>query len=99
MPITSGRLRCELIVLVALTIVTVFFFPSSFGAYSVVHGPATVFQGPRAAARAYGSIVQAALAFVRIKVVLPLFIWARLAVVNTRSHQLSIREQLSALRC
>ena len=99
MPITFGRLRCELIVLVALTIVTVFFFPSSFGAYSVVHGPATVFQGARAAARAYGSIVQAARAFVRIKVVLPLFIWARLAVVNARSHQLGIRERLSALRC
>ena len=96
---TSGRLRYELIVLVALTIVTVFFCPSSFGAYSVVHGPATVFQGARAAARAYEAIVQAARAFVRIKVVLPLFIWARLAVVNARSHQLGIRERLSALRC
>ena len=99
MPMTSGRLRCELIVLVALTIVTVVFFPSSSGAYSVVHGPATVFQGARAAAREYGSIVQAALAFVRIKVVLPLFFWARLAVVNARSHQLGLREHLSALRC
>src|SRR5215470_20179213 len=38
MPMTSSRLRCELIVLLVLAIVTVFFFPSSLGAYSVVHG-------------------------------------------------------------
>ena len=72
MPMTSSRLRCELIVLVVLAIVTVFFFPSSLGAYSVVHGgPATVFQGARTAARAYASIVQAALVVVRITLVLP----------------------------
>lgn len=99
MAMTSGQCRCELIVLVALTIVTVVFFPSSSGAYSVVHGPATVFQGAGAAARAYGSIVRAALAFVSVKVVFPLFIWARLDVVNARSHQLGLREHFSALRC
>ena len=71
MPMTSSRLRCELIVLVVLAIVTVFFFPSSLDAYSVVHGPATVFQGARTAARAYASIVQAALVVVRITLVLP----------------------------
>jgi hypothetical protein len=96
---TSGRLKYELIMRAALAIVTVSFFRSSFGAYSVVHGPATVFQGARAAARAYESIVQATLAFVRIKVVSRLFIRARLAVVNARSHQLGIREHLSAPRC
>ena len=71
MPMTSSRLRCELIVLVVLASVRVFFFPSSLGAYSVVHGPATVFQGARTAARAYASIVQAALVVVRITLVLP----------------------------
>ena len=96
---TSGRLRYELILLVVLTIVTVFFCSSSLGAYSVIHHLATVFQGARAAARAYGSIVQAALAFVRITVVLPLAIWARLAAVNARSDQSDMRERLSALRC
>ena len=96
---TSSRLRCELIVLVVLAIVTVFFFPSSLDAYSVVHGPATVFQGARTAARAYASIVQAALVVVTITLVLPLVVLARLEAVKAMLHQLSVRENSSTLRC
>ena len=91
MPMTSSRLRCKLIVLLVLAIVTVFFFPSSLGAYSVVHGPATVFQGARTAARAYASIGQAALVVVRITLVLPLVVLARLEAVKAMLHQLSVR--------
>jgi hypothetical protein len=79
MPMTSSRLRCELI-LVVLAIVTVFFFPSSLGGYPLVHSLATVFQGARTAARAYASIVQAALVVVRITLVFPLVVLARLVL-------------------
>ena len=99
MPMTSDRLRYELILLVVLTIVTVFFFPSSLGAYSVVHGPATVFQGARAATRTYASIVQATLVFVRITPSLPLVVLARPDAEKARPHQLDMREDSSALRC
>jgi hypothetical protein len=98
MPMTSSWLRCELIVLVVLAIVTVFFFPSSLGAYSVVHGgPATVFQGARTAARSYASIVQAALVVVRITLLLPLVVLARVEAVKAMLHQLSVRENSSTL--
>ena len=93
---TSGRLKYELILLVVLAIITVFFFPSSLGAYSVVHRLATVFQGARTAARAYASIVQAALVVVRITLVLPLVVLARLEAVKAMLHQLSVTESCFA---
>ena len=99
MPITSGRLKYELILLVVLAIITVFFFPSSLGAYSVVHRLATVFQGACTAARAYASIVQAALVVVRITLVLPLVVLARLEAVKAMLHRLSATENSSTLRC
>jgi hypothetical protein len=98
MPMTSSRLRCELI-LVVLAIVTVFFFPPSLGGYPLVHSLATVFQGARTAARAYASIVQAALVVVRITLVLPLVVLARLEAVKAMLHQLNVRENSSTLRC
>src|SRR5260370_2071163 len=51
------RLACGLCVALALAVITIFILPSTQGPYSVVRGPATVFQAARAApcARASGA--------------------------------------------
>jgi hypothetical protein len=51
----------NLAVLVALCVLTIFFFPAIHGPYSVVHGPVTALQASRAASRLRVAIIYAAL--------------------------------------
>jgi len=64
-PMISSRTGCELTVVLVLTILTIFFFPSVQGPYSVVHGPATAFRAARPAAIAHASIVHGAMHSIR----------------------------------
>src|SRR4030095_17090798 len=43
-----GRIGCELAVVTVLCVLMIFFFPLLQGPYSVVNGPATALQAPRA---------------------------------------------------
>lgn len=64
-PKIRSRTRCELTLVVILSVLTIFLFPSMQGPYSVVRGPATAFRAARSAAIAYASIVQGAMHSIR----------------------------------
>lgn len=64
-PMICSRTRCELTLLVILSVLTIFLFPSMQGPYSVVRGPATAFRAARSAAIAHASIVQSAMHSIR----------------------------------
>jgi hypothetical protein len=57
----SGRIGCELAVVAAFCVLSIFLFPSVQGPYSVVHGPVTALQAVRAAARLRLAILAVAL--------------------------------------
>ena len=58
---TLGRIATAVAVLAVVSVMVVFFFPAVAGPYSVVHGPATVFHGARAAAGLRMNVVRAGL--------------------------------------
>ncbi|MGC2195580.1 MAG: hypothetical protein WA628_12955 [Terriglobales bacterium] len=96
---TSDRKGCELTVLAILSVLTIFFFPSIQGPYSVMHGPATAFQAARAAARLRSAIVQGALnslGNLRIQPVIVLY-WMSLSSAEFQS--VSLPEYNTILRC
>ena len=64
-PMIHSRTRCELTLVVILSVLTIFLFPSMQGPYSVVRGPATAFRAARSAAIAHASIVQGAMHSIR----------------------------------
>src|ERR1700674_5886776 len=55
------RIGCKLAVMACFFVLTIFFFPSTQGSYSAVHGPVTALQAARSAARLRVAIVQGAL--------------------------------------
>ncbi|MFZ1919404.1 MAG: hypothetical protein WAU58_17665 [Terriglobales bacterium] len=57
----SGRIGCELAVVAAFCVLSIFLFPCVQGPYSTVHGPVTALQAVRAAARLRLAILAAAL--------------------------------------
>jgi len=64
-PMIHSRTRCELTLVVILSVLTIFLFPSMQDPYSVVRGPATAFRAARSAAIAHASIVQGAMHSIR----------------------------------
>ena len=98
-PVISSRTGCELTVVLVLTILTIFFFPSVQGPYSVVHGPATAFRAARSAAIAHASIVHGAMYSIRNSSGSPPLVVARLTLSKTGSHSEAIPECSATLRC
>ncbi len=64
-PMIHSRTRSELTLVVILSVLTIFLFPSMQGPYSVVRGPAIAFRAARSAAIAHASIVQGAMHSIR----------------------------------
>jgi hypothetical protein len=64
-PMIHSRTRCELTLVVILSILTIFLFPSMQGPYSVVRGPATAFRAAQSAAIAHAPIVQGTMHSIR----------------------------------
>lgn len=62
---TSGRIEGTLVAIAVLCVLTIFFFPTIQGPYSVVHGPVTALLSVRAAAALRTAIVRAGLNAVR----------------------------------
>ena len=54
-----GRIVCALAVMAVLSVLTIFFFPSLQGPYSVVHGPVTALLSLRAATMLRSAIARA----------------------------------------
>jgi hypothetical protein len=98
-PMISSRTGCELTVVLVLTILTIFFFPSVQGPYSIVHGPATAFRAARSAAIAHASIVHGAMHSIRNSSGSPPLVVARLTLSKTGSHSEAIPECSATLRC
>ena len=82
-----------------LTILTIFFFPSVQGPYSVVHGPATAFRAAPSAAIAHASIVHGAMYSIRNSSGSPPLVVARLTLSKTDRTQKQYRNvaRLSAV--
>ena len=57
----SGRIECELAVVAAVCVFSIFLFPPVQGPYSAVNGPVTALQAVRAVARWRCAILAAAL--------------------------------------
>jgi hypothetical protein len=94
-----GRIGCELAVLTVLCVLMIFFFPLMQGPYSVVNGPATVFQATRAAARLRIVIVQGALNSLGSLLISPLVILSWVLFSQIESNSVSSPEYSTILRC
>jgi hypothetical protein len=95
----SGRTGCELAVLAVLCVLTVFFFPSMQGPYSVVHGPATALLAARAAARLQSAIVHAALRSPASCLFSPLAVLFWTPISAADFHFVSVPDCNAILRC
>lgn len=94
-----GRIGCELAVLTILCVLMIFFFPLMQGPYSVVNGPATVFQAARAAARLRIVIVQGALNALGSFLISPLVILSWMLLSQAEFRSVSLSEYNTILRC
>jgi hypothetical protein len=94
-----GRIGCELAVLTILCVLMIFFFPLMQGPYSVVTGPATVFQAARAAARLRIVIVQGALSALGSFLFSPLVILSWMLLSQAEFRSVSLPEYNTILRC
>ena len=92
------RIKRELTALAIISILTVFFFPSAQGPFSVVQGPVTAFQAARAAARFMTAIVYGAHS-TEVHFSAPLLIagWLTLATLEPGWDQ--VTKGSAALRC
>ncbi len=94
----SGRIGCELAVVAVLCVLTIFFFPSLQGPYSVVHGPATALLAARAAARVRTAIVQAAFRSLGNCLSSPIAVLSRISLPEAGFHSVALPECNSILR-
>lgn len=94
-----NRTRWNVTLITILAILTVFLFPSLQGPYSVVCGPATVFQAARAASVAYASILQGTLHTVEAPVPSHMVVVARLNLSEAVSLPTVMLQGSASLRC
>jgi hypothetical protein len=94
-----GRTGCELAVLTVLCVLITFFFPLMQGPYSVVHGPATVLQAARAAARLRIVVMQGALNSLGNFLISPLVILSWMLLSQAEFRSVSLPEYNTSLRC
>jgi hypothetical protein len=95
----SRRMGCKLAVMAVFFVLTIFFFPSTQGSYSAVHGPVTALQAARSAARLRVAIVQGALNCLENRPVSPLVALSWMSLSNTRIQSISPPECSTILRC
>jgi hypothetical protein len=95
----SGRIGCELAVVTGLCVLMIFFFPLLQGPYSVVNGPATVFQAARAAARLRIIIMQGALSSLGNFLISPLVILSWMLLSQAEFRSVGLPEYNTILRC
>jgi hypothetical protein len=98
----SGRIGCELaVVAVAVVcVLMVFFFPSTQGPYSVVHGPATALQAARVSVRLLTAIVQGAFTPRANCLILPLVVLSWITLSKEAGfHSITLPECYTILNC
>ena len=95
----SRRIGYELALLAVLSVLTIFLFPGVQGPYSVIHGPATVFQAARAAARLRIAIVQGVLSSIANRLMSPLATLSWMSPLNPELQSVGLPEYNTILRC
>ena len=95
----SDRIGYELALLAVLSVLTIFLFPGVQGPYSVIHGPATVFQAARAAARLRIAIVQGVLSSMANRLMSPLATLSWMSPLNPELQSVGLPEYNTILRC
>ena len=95
----SRRIGYELALLAVLSVLTIFLFPGVQGPYSVIHGPATVFQAARAAARLRIAIVQGVLSSMANRLMSPLATLSWMSPLNPELQSVGLPEYNTILRC
>jgi len=95
----SGRIGCELAVVAALCVLSIFLFPCVQGPYSAVHGPVTALQAVRAAARLRLAILAAALKAFSNSQMPPLLAQVRIQLSGLEFLPPRLSELNTILRC
>ncbi len=95
----SRRIGCKLAVMAGFFVLTIFFFPSTQGSYSAVHGPVTALQAARLAARLRVAIVQGALNCLGNCPIPPLVVLFWMSLSNTGFQSISPPGSNTILRC
>ncbi len=85
--------------LVALCILTIFFFPVVEGPYSAVHGPVTALQAARLASRLKVAIVQAARNYVSNCLIAPLVVVSWIPAQSSGTGPAGLANSGTVLRC
>jgi len=95
----SGRIGCELAVVVVLCVLTIFLFPGMQGPYSVVRGPVTALLAARAATRLRTVIVQAAFRSLGNCLISPLVALSWVSLAEADFFSVTSPEHNTILRC
>jgi hypothetical protein len=95
----SGRIGCELAVVAAFCVLTIFLFPGMQGPYSVVHGPVTALLAVRAAAKVRIGILQGALRSLANHLILAIVVFSRMSLIELISQTAALLESGTILRC
>jgi hypothetical protein len=95
----SGRIGCELAVVAAVCVLSIFLFPCVQGPYSAVHGPVTALQAVRAAARLRLAILAAALTAFSVSQKASLRALSRIGLSGPEFRQLRFLDLSTILRC
>jgi len=95
----SGRIGCELALVTVFCVLMIFFFPLMQGPYSVVNGPATVFQAARAAARLRIVIVHGTLNSLGRFLISPLVIVSWMLLSQAAFRSVGLPEYNAILLC
>ncbi len=95
----SGRIGCELAVVAALCVLSIFLFPCVQGPYPAVHGPATALQAMRGAARLRLTILAAALKVLSNSLIPSMRSLFQIQLSGLRVRPASLSELNTILRC
>ena len=96
----STRPGCEFAILAVLSVLIILIFPVGHGPYSVTHGPVTVFQAVRAAARVQTAIVHGALnSLGNSPTIILLVVVSRLVLSDAEFQVASFPQGDTILRC
>jgi hypothetical protein len=93
------RVGSELVSIVLVCLLAIFFFPGGQGPYSAVHGPVTALQAARAAARLRIDILQAALIYFRNCVASPLLMFCGITYSHAELPPMNLVDCSTILRC
>jgi hypothetical protein len=95
----SRRIGSKVAVMAGFLVLAIFFFPSTKGSYSAVHGPVTALQAARSAARLRVAIVQGVLNCLGNCPISPLVVLSWMSRSNTGFQSFSPPACNTILRC